>query len=166
MALITPVLTKSAIEITSKLAFNIWNQHYIPIIGQAQVKYMLEKFQSPQAISEQIHRGTEYFLIHHNHKPVGYMALVPEPSEKKLMLSKIYVDTDFRGLHLGVKLLNFAKTIAQNKKYNTLWLTVNKNNQNAISWYQKNGFSIKDSLVIDIGNGFVMDDYLMEAAIN
>lgn len=44
-------------------------------------------------------------------------------------------------------------------------LTVNKNNVKAIRAYEKTGFKNIGSLVQDIGNGFVMDDYKMEQTV-
>ena len=43
----------------------------------------------------------------------------------------------------------------------TLILTVNKHNHVAISAYRHYGFEIAADSVVDIGGGFVMNDYLM-----
>jgi ribosomal protein S18 acetylase RimI-like enzyme len=40
-------------------------------------------------------------------------------------------------------------------------LAVNKRNANAIASYLKHEFRIREAVVKDIGNGFVMDDYVM-----
>jgi hypothetical protein len=40
-------------------------------------------------------------------------------------------------------------------------LTVNKRNAKAMAAYQRNGFTLTESVVVDIGGGFVMDDYVM-----
>lgn len=163
--MIKPVITPSETKIAAKLAHKIWNQHYIPLIGKAQVDYMVEKFQSVEAISEQIEKRYEYFLSYHKELPRGYLALVTNEEEKKMMISKIYIDAEFRGLNLGTELLNFAVQEAKNKGCKILWLTVNKNNFNSIKWYEKRGFEIKEKIEMDIGNGFVMDDYIMEKII-
>ena len=160
--LIEKVTSKELIETTVQLAYKIWNQHYVPIIGQDQVDYMLDKFQNTEAISNQINNGYEYFIIHHEQKPSGYLALVPNSKEKKLMISKIYVDSDFRGLGLGSKLLDFTIETAKRGTFECIWLTVNKNNTKSIEWYKAKGFVIKEKIAMDIGNGFIMDDYLME----
>jgi ribosomal protein S18 acetylase RimI-like enzyme len=160
--LIEKVISTSLIETTSQLAYKIWNQHYVSIIGQAQVDYMLDKFQSPKAISNQIENGYDYFIIFHQNKPYGYLALVSNTLEKKMMISKIYMDTDFRGLGLGSKLMDFSIETAKQCAFESIWLTVNKNNSKSIEWYESKGFSIKENIKIDIGNGFIMDDYLME----
>jgi ribosomal protein S18 acetylase RimI-like enzyme len=43
----------------------------------------------------------------------------------------------------------------------TLILAVNKRNEKAIAAYRKQGFAVRDSVCVDIGNGFVMDDFIM-----
>jgi len=43
-----------------------------------------------------------------------------------------------------------------------LTLNVNKDNQKAIDFYRSQGFVEVYKEVIDIGNGFVMDDVVME----
>lgn len=154
------------IETTAQLAHKIWNQHYVPIIGQAQVDYMLDKFQNTKAISNQINNGYDYYIISHQNKPCGYLALVPNTKEKKLMISKIYVDSDFRGLGLGSKLIDFTIETAKQGAFESIWLTVNKNNSKTIEWYKSKEFAIKEKLEMDIGNGFIMDDYLMEMPLH
>ena len=164
--MIKQVSSKADIKIVAILAHKIWNQHYVPIIGQDQVDYMVAKFQSESSISNQLKEGYLYFLIEYENKACGYLALDPNQETRKLMISKIYVDVDFRGHQLGAKLLEFTLEKAINKGFKTIWLTVNKNNINSIRWYQKKGFEIKDKIQIDIGNGFIMDDYLLEKTVD
>ena len=154
------------IQTVEKLAHKIWNAHYVPIIGQNQVDFMLEKYQSFNAISSQIKNGYDYFLISDAKKAVGYLCLVYDYSKKKLMISKIYVDVNERGLGYGKQLIDFTIRLAKEKKMKIIWLTVNKNNNNSIKWYQKLNFKTTDELVMDIGNNFVMDDYIMELQLN
>lgn len=164
--MIKQVSSKADIKLVAILAHKIWNQHYLPIIGQDQVDYMVAKFQSESAISNQLKEGYLYFLIEHENKACGYLALVPNQATRKLMISKIYVDINFHGQHLGAKLLAFTIEKAITEGFKTIWLTVNKNNTNSIQWYQKKGFEIKDKIQIDIGNGFIMDDYQLELEVN
>ena len=42
----------------------------------------------------------------------------------------------------------------------SVYLTVNKHNDRAVAVYKKIGFELTDSVVTDIGSGFVMDDYI------
>ncbi|HLT32567.1 MAG TPA: GNAT family N-acetyltransferase [Aquaticitalea sp.] len=160
--MITPVTSQEHIAITASLAYKIWNEHYVPIIGQAQVDYMIDKFQTVEAFSKQIEDAYLYFLISHSGNFCGYLALVPDITDQKLMISKIYVDSEYRGYGLGLKFLDFAETEARKSNLPLLWLTVNKYNYSAIAWYRKYGFEITTPVQFDIGNGFIMDDYIME----
>ncbi|NIK92591.1 GNAT family N-acetyltransferase [Mangrovimonas sp. CR14] len=160
--MIKTVTKPKEIKRIAQLAHRIWNQHYVPIIGQAQVDYMVGKFQSEAAITAQIDNGYLYYLIHWKDLPAGYLALAPDLTAKKLMISKIYIAQEFRGKHLGQQLINFSVNKAIELQASILWLTVNKDNLKSIEWYQAQGFKIKEKVEFDIGNGFIMDDYLME----
>jgi ribosomal protein S18 acetylase RimI-like enzyme len=61
-------------------------------------------------------------------------------------------------------LINFIENKAFLNNQEALLLNVNKNN-NAQYFYNKLGFIISKEEVIDIGNGYVMDDYVMEFLI-
>jgi ribosomal protein S18 acetylase RimI-like enzyme len=158
------VSTDNQIEIVEALAREIWTEHYIPIIGKEQVDYMLDRFQSKQAISEQIRAGVLYFLMTEYDEFIGYIAVQPRGAE--LFLSKIYVKSSRRGKGYGRKAVQFAEMLAQGRGLRKIVLTVNKNNSNAIIVYEKIGFRNVGSLIQDIGSGFVMDDYKMEKNVS
>ena len=149
------------IESVVHLAREIWTEHYTPIIGQEQVEYMLENFQSAAAIKDQIQKGVIYYLLSYMDKDAGYLALEPCREDKQAKLSKIYVCSDLRGMGLGRKALEQAINVCRQLSVEVLWLTVNKNNKVAIDFYVKTGFVKAGTLVQDIGEGFVMDDYKM-----
>lgn len=157
------VSTENQIEIVESLAREIWTEHYTPIIGRAQVDYMLDRFQSKQAIAEQIKAGVLYFIIKADDEFIGYIAV--RPKGRELFLSKIYVKSSRRGKGYGKKAVQFAEKLAKEKGLNKIVLTVNKNNVNSIKAYEKIGFKNVGSLIQDIGNGFVMDDYKMEKRV-
>ena len=160
--MIRKVLEDDDILIVAKLANTIWNSHYTPIIGQKQVDYMVNKFQSFDAIKSQIKNGYCYYLISNSKNAIGYLCLLPDPDSNKIMISKIYVDKSENGNGYGTQLINLTKTIAKEKNINTIWLTVNKHNTNSINWYQKLGFNITKKIIMDIGEGYFMDDFVME----
>ncbi|MEN8797925.1 MAG: GNAT family N-acetyltransferase [Flavobacteriaceae bacterium] len=148
------------IALVVALADSIWREHYTPIIGRDQVDYMLLNFQSAEAIKSQIDEGASYYLLLHNNSPAGYFSFYLKESE--LFLSKIYLRKSLRGKGLGGKMLDFIQDEAANNGLKQISLTVNKNNTKTIAAYSKLGFRKVKPLVIDIGNGFVMDDFLME----
>ncbi len=152
------------IEKTAGLAAEIWTEHYLPIIGPEQVKYMLDKFQSAAAIAGQIHKGYRYFLIEDEMDYVGYFAA--RFDNDALFLSKFYVKKSCRGKGLGRATFNFIEKLAMDNGLELITLTVNKRNKDSIKVYKKLGFIIAEKVVTDIGNGFVMDDYKMEKQID
>ena len=152
--------TDSEIQDIAILANEIWHQHFIPIIGEAQVEYMVEKFQSYPAIKSQIENdGYEYYQIFSGHTMAGYTGIHQE--NNALFLSKLYIKKDFRGQHLATKALDFLIQLCKERGLGKIWLTCNKYNSNTLAVYDHLGFVITDEQVADIGNGFVMDDYIL-----
>ena len=160
---IIAVSTENHMDIIESLAREIWTEHYIPIIGEQQVDYMLARYQSKQAIKEQIASGVLYFLIEEDQAFIGYIAVQPRGDE--LFLSKIYLRSSRRARGYGKKAVQFMETLARERGLRKIVLTVNKNNTGAIRAYEKIGFRNVGSLVQDIGSGFVMDDYAMEKTV-
>ena len=161
---IEKVSTESQVETVARLAFEIWNQHFIPIIGEAQVDYMVEKFQSKRAISEQIESGYSYYLLEVDGDYIGYTGICPK--EDELFLSKLYIRASQRGKGCGRKAIEYLEDLAGEKGLGKITLTVNKNNTDAIKAYEKFGFKNLGVFVQDIGNGFVMDDFKMEKVVH
>lgn len=162
-----PVITKVSdpedIEAVAALAHEIWNQHFVPIAGQKQVDYMLEKLQSAPAIAKQISSGYQYYTIAVDNEMVGYFAIASVPDECiEAQLSKIYVRKDHQGQGLGKDMLDFAEELCAAMGIRKLWLTVYRHNVETIAFYEHMGFTMEGKLVQDIGDGFVMDDYRME----
>lgn len=80
-------------------------------------------------------------------------------------LHKIYLLGDYQGQGLGSQLLNHVIRRSAEAGYRYLRLNVNKENVKAQKAYLRNGFNIVEAVKIDIGNGFVMDDYVMEKVL-
>ncbi|MBN2702681.1 MAG: GNAT family N-acetyltransferase [Pontiellaceae bacterium] len=145
------------------LAREIWNEHYVKIVGQELVDYMLATFQSAEAIQSQMESGYEYYLsFDETGEASGYMAIIPNTPPGKVMLSKLYVRAAFRGTGVGADLMAFAQKRAEELEAASIWLTVNRNNLRTIEWYRRKGFVVTDEVKQDIGSGFFMDDYVME----
>jgi RimJ/RimL family protein N-acetyltransferase len=156
---LVPATTIQHLRIIEKLAHDIWNEHYTPIIGKTQVDYMLDKFQNVDAMLKQIENNYKYFIINYNKTDIGYLAF--KINDFDLFLSKIYILKDFRGKSFGKQAMDFVSKQAQISECITITLTVNKYNSNSIKAYEKIGFINSEELVQDIGYGFVMDDYKM-----
>lgn len=153
------VSTSEEIKATAELANEIWNDHFVDIIGQDQTDYMVEKFQSEKAMTEQISGGYEYYNFVIDGSAVGYFAICPEKNNT-LFLSKLYIKKAYRGKGYARQAFEFIKEIAKLNGNTMVWLTVNKYNNNTIAVYKKLGMKTIRSQITDIGNGFVMDDYV------
>lgn len=147
------------IRTIERLAKDIWTRHYLPIIGREQVDYMLMKYQSFDAIKQSIREGYVYYLAYKEDEPCGYSAV---KHDNGIFLSKFYVKEEYRGMGIGKAMINEIKVYAESRQSGRIWLTCNKHNSNTLSVYKKLGFEIIDSIVTDIGNGFVMDDFVLE----
>lgn len=79
----------------------------------------------------------------------------------ELKLHKLYIHPDCQRQGLGPRLLHHVESVARTSGRIIVVLTVNKKNAKAIAAYRKHGFTIRESVVTDIGGGFVMDDYVM-----
>jgi GNAT superfamily N-acetyltransferase len=160
-----PVRTPEQLATVAALAHEIWYEFYVPLIGRAQVDYMVAKFQNAEAMQSQIDQGYEYFLVRQQDATgsmgdIGYCALQEQPGGA-LFLSKFYLHKSARGSGTGRKCMEFIEGLARRRELSLLWLTVNKGNP-SVQAYQRLGFRIAADLVMDIGGGFVMDDYRME----
>ena len=158
-----PAATRADFRDLARLADTIWREHYTPIIGAAQVDYMLGHFQSADAIAGQVKGGMHYFLIRLGDLDVGYLAF--EVQGNALFLSKIYLLKSHRGQGLGKAAMAFVSRKAREMGCAHISLTVNKHNHRSIEAYTKMGFRKTGPVVTDIGGGFVMDDYRMEKAV-
>jgi GNAT superfamily N-acetyltransferase len=150
---ITPVRDSAEIETVARLAYEIWSEHCVPIIGLAQVQYMVPKFQSAAAITAQIADGLEYFLIGLEGAAAGYFAIQRQPEKHSLFLSKLYVRKDMRGRGLARHALSYIDAVCKGASLTTIWLTVNKrnaavgsmNNWDSRMWLQSLLTSVMDS---------------------
>jgi len=151
--------SKTEFNVIAKLANIVWYEHYTPIIGKAQVEYMVAKFQTSEAMQQQTAEGYEYYTIKYENENVGYLSI--KMNNDNLFLSKIYLLKQFRRKGIGKGAFKFIEEKAKKHHCKSISLTVNKGNINTIKAYEKSGFKNIEAIVMDIGNGFVMDDYRM-----
>ncbi len=145
----------------AELADEIWHECFPGIITEAQIDYMVEKFQSLDAMCRQIEeQGYTYLSVYDGGELCGYIGIKPE-NDERLFLSKLYLRSDRRGRGIASIMLDKVAEEARILGKTSVYLTVNKHNDHAVSVYKKRGFEVTDLIVTDIGNGFVMDDFVM-----
>ena len=146
----------------STLAGRIWRAHYPSIISHEQIEYMLELGYSLDALRRFItEEGAGLELAYVGENLAGFAAYYRPGPPDELKLDKLYVHQDFQGRGVGRSLIASTEAAAKAQRRTTLILNVNKQNLQAIRAYERNGFLVREAVVVDIGGGFVMDDYVM-----
>lgn len=153
------VQSPDAIQKLAALANEIWHEYFPCLLTEAQIDYMVGKFQSEEALTKQIAEGYQYCIFLHQNQPAGYFGVCPQ-LDGSLFLSKLYLKQAYRGKGLASVLFQEVQRIARTCGASSIWLTVNKHNDQAIAVYKHFGMNVIRSQVTDIGSGFVMDDYV------
>jgi N-acetylglutamate synthase-like GNAT family acetyltransferase len=150
------------ILIIQEIAYKVWPDVYTSILPDGQVDYMLRLIYSVDSLKDQMQHLQHHFLIlEQDGIAVGFASYSRE-KDRLFKLNKLYVLTQLQRNGLGEMLL--ARVVADARKLdaNALMLTVNRNNLNAKLFYEKRGFIVSRELKMDIGEGYFMDDLIME----
>ena len=154
----------SNIGLVQDLAFTTWPAAYGNIISPAQLKYMLDLIYSKEALTNQIENLHHRFIIvYDNDTAIGFASYSPRHTADQTVyrLHKLYVLPNQQGKGTGKFLLNFIIEEIKHSGAKTLELNVNRHNV-AFHFYTKLGFNIAKEEDIDIGEGYFMNDYVME----
>lgn len=160
---IIPVTTDH-IEDIREVANIAWPHAFKDILSASQIMYMMNWMYSDESLCEQIEKKNHrYFLARSQQENVGYMSIEHNCEHTgRTKIHKIYILPDQQKKGIGKRLIDFAQAQAKEHGDSAIYLNVNKYNNNAIDFYQRlEFFPIKEE-VIDIGNGFVMDDFVFE----
>jgi diamine N-acetyltransferase len=156
-------MTAADIPAVIDVGSRIWLEHYVPIIGAAQVAYMSALRFNPGYLGTYLGASDRWLdLLEIEGGVAGYCSYSLDPVPERLKLEQLYLLPQFHRRGLGALMLGHVEKQAFAQRRTLLWLTVNRHNENSIAFYKRSGFRIREEIVIDIGNGFVMDDYAME----
>lgn len=151
----------------SGIATAIVKDYYDPIVGSEQNDYMIQMFQSVEALERQLRGHYRYYIVDADEAGqrtgIGFLAFYKRSGaqQDELYLSKFYLSKEYRGRGIGKEMLAFVVKQAESMGLQRIVLNVNKHN-GSIDIYKRLGFvKIRDE-VNDIGNGYVMDDYVMQ----
>ena len=151
------------IPLIRELTFQVWPQTYAHLLSQAQLDYMLDMMYSPASLEKQMNDGAQFIIVHEDESPVGF-ASYQEMRPAIFKLHKLYILTNQQGKGTGKLTINHILNEIKPKGAIALQLQVNRNN-NAQHFYKKLGFEIIEEADFDIGNGYQMNDYIMEKKI-
>ncbi|MFL9838811.1 GNAT family N-acetyltransferase [Flavobacterium sp. ST-75] len=148
------------------LAEKVWPQTYKNILTQDQITYMFEMMYSQDAYNEQIEKkGHEFLLVRDDSGYLGFASYELNYDNKPITkVHKIYVLPQTQGKGAGRALIDKISQIATDNNNTVVSLNVNRYNS-AIGFYEKIGFVKAGQEDIDIGNGYLMEDYIMQKAV-
>lgn len=156
-------IQKNDIEIIHNLALQIWPASFKHILSKEQIAYMMNMMYSVTALKKDLEDGVEFFVFNYQGKDIGYTAIQPK-DEQSYKLHKIYLSHELHGKGLGKYQLQAMEQIIKNRGATTLYLNVNRSND-AINFYKRQGYQIIKTEDVYIGNGFFMNDYVMNKKI-
>jgi GNAT superfamily N-acetyltransferase len=140
------------------LAREIWDEHYIAIITQEQIDYMLQKMYSHHAMVQQCSEGQIFYLImNQRNEAIGFISISRKGND--FWLHKFYILPQKQNSGIGAEV--FKKVFIEQYKPDTVRLTVNRKNYKSINFYFKLGFKIEKVADFDIGNNYFMNDFVM-----
>lgn len=149
-------------SIIQKLAHEIWPPTFEKILSAPQISYMLEMMYSLPNLEKQHQKGHHFILLKEDELYLGFASYeLNYEQSAKTKIHKIYVLPQKQGKGLGKTLLDFIAQIALENQNDTLTLNVNRFN-GAVNFYERIGFKKTATEDIDIGNGFLMEDFVME----
>ena len=148
------------IPLLRELAEQIWRASYVEIISPEQIEYMLRWMYSEEVIRGELAAGVCWELVHWQAEPAGFFAVTFQ-SDGVAKLNKLYLLERLQGRGFGQQMLVHIFRLAEQHGAREIRLQVNKRNVRAKRAYDRAGFIVADSAVFKIGEGFVMDDYVM-----
>jgi diamine N-acetyltransferase len=156
------------LSIVQKIAHQTWPVTFSNILTPEQIQFMLNWMYDLKALEQQVNeKGHVFLLAKEQDEFFGFASYETHCKDQaKTKIHKIYILPGTQGKGIGKKLISHIKDIAFLTGDKFLYLNVNRFNENAISFYKHIGFYEAFREVIDIGNGFIMDDIVMEMIID
>lgn len=158
-------LQKHELVRVQKIAHLTWPDTFKEILSPEQIDYMLNWMYNIDTLSNQLEAGHHFYILTDDGEDLGFIGVQPHyPTKIETKLHKIYILPSCQGKGAGVLLMKKAEEIALTSCTQYLVLNVNRYNR-ATDFYKKIGFEITKEEDIDIGNGYLMEDYIMKKMI-
>ncbi|WP_269242661.1 GNAT family N-acetyltransferase [Flavobacterium limnophilum] len=152
-------------ETIRSIAHTTWPVTYGEILSKEQLDYMLDKMYSDAALMDNLNKGHHFLLAKEDSVCLGFASFEHHYlNEKCTRLHKIYLLPETQGKGLGKLLLERIVVLAKENHSDRISLNVNRFNK-ACAFYKKMGFEVVGQEDLDIGNGYLMEDYKMELKI-
>lgn len=161
----TKLATISDIPVIQRIAYHTWPVTFEQILSLEQVTYMLDMMYSSVSLTQQIQEKGHTFLLSgfEEQEPMGFAAFeINYQGLPVTKIHKIYILPAAQGKGLGKNLFDHISQKSVEKGIKRLSLNVNRNNEKALEFYQRNGFDVVGEEDIPIGQGYLMEDYILE----
>jgi len=147
------------------LAQQTWPDTYGQILSAEQLQYMLNLFYSPAALRRQMLDEKQQFLVvERGEEPIGFAAWSATAEPGVFKLHKLYVLPGGQGKGLGRGMLQYIFDAIRPEGAKQLRLNVNRYNK-ARQFYERMGFTVIGEVDVPIGQGYFMNDFIMETAV-
>lgn len=154
------------IPVIRSLIHQVWKPTYREILSEEQMDYMLEQMYAEPVLRGQMEAGHVFLILTGDQSPLGFAGIEFDHGEKgTCKLHKIYLLPETQGKGMGKMLLHAVKEEARSHHQERLLLNVNRYNK-ARYFYEHLGFRVIAEEDIDIGQGYFMNDYLMELTLD
>lgn len=148
------------IPLIRELTFRIWPQTYAAILSRQQIDYMLDLMYSETSLQQQMHDGAQFILVYNDGDPVGF-ASFQEMESNIYKLHKIYILAAKQGNGGGRFVIDYIIKEISMQGATALQLQVNRHNK-AKDFYLHLGFTVIKEADFDIGEGYFMNDFVLE----
>jgi N-acetylglutamate synthase-like GNAT family acetyltransferase len=153
------ILRKATLEdipLIQEIAEEAWRPTYSHILSEEQTQYMIPMMYATEVLQNQI---DIFLILEIDGEGMGYCAF-EQTSESDAKLNKLYLRPTVKQKGAGSFIIEQISNQARSMGLKSIHLNVNKHNS-AVEFYLKKGFIKYKEIVLDIGNGYVMDDYVM-----
>lgn len=158
-------IDEDKISLVREIAEITWPVAFGEILSKEQLAYMMEMMYSKDTLKNQLLSGHEFYLYYEKEQAVGFMGLEKNyQSKRQLKIHKLYILPQHQGKKIGEKFILFAETRAKELNHEKLTLNVNRFNK-ALYFYEKLGFQNVQTIDIEIGNGYLMEDFVLEKVV-
>lgn len=157
------IATPKDFEVIKNIAHQAWPSAYGEILSKSQIDFMLELMYAPAVLDDNYtNKHHRFLLIKEFETPLGFASYQHHYLETNTTrLHKLYLLPAAKGKGLGKMLLEKIVKIAQANNSDCISLNVNRFNKSYL-FYQKMGFKIVAEEDLEIGNGYLMEDFKME----
>ena len=160
------LLAKEELLLIQKIAQHTWPSTFAGILSSEQIAYMLNWMYDLQLLESQMDKGHGFLVAEEDGAAIGFAGYELNHLAGSLSkLHKLYLLPSSQGKGVGKALLLEVAKRAREARQKSLVLNVNKQNKKAIDFYRVLGFVTIRQEVNDIGQGYVMDDDVMELSL-